>query len=145
MTNFEPIYQALFDRLKLATGVKTASRRLKHWTDVPAKDQPALFTSQGGEAPEQVRGMPPKWRLTVDVYVYVTVPSEKTAPATLLNPILGAVRDAMAPSEGVDRINRVQSLGGLVSHAWINGQIEVYDGVLGDQAVAMIPIEILTA
>lgn len=145
MTNFEPIYQALFDRLRLSTGVKTASRRLRHWTDVPAKDQPALFTAQGGEAPEQSNGLPPKWRLTVDVYVYITVPNDKTVPATLLNPILGAVRDAMAPSEGVDRLRQVQTLGGLVSHAWINGQIEVYDGVLGDQAVAMIPIEILTA
>lgn len=145
MSNFETIYQALFDRLRLATGVKTASRRLKHWNDVPAKDQPALYTAQGGEVPEQVRGVPTKWRLSVDVYLYVTVPKDTDIPATALNGLIGAIRDAMAPPEGLDRLKGVQTLGGLVSHAWISGQIEVYDGVLGNQAVAMIPIEILTA
>lgn len=142
MTNFETIYAALFAKLQAVSGIKTASRRLKHWNDVAANLQPALYMVQTGEAPEQVRGLPAKWRLSVEVYVYVNVPTEKIVPSTLLNPILGAIRDILAPDNLAANVN---TLGGLVSHCWLSGQIEVYDGVLGDQAVALVPVEILTA
>jgi hypothetical protein len=140
MTNFEPIYAALFARLEAIAGLKTSSRRLRHWNDVPKEQQPALFMIQTGEAPEQVKGLPPKWRLGLEVYLYVTV-SEDIAPATILNPLLGAVREALGP----EPVSNAQTLNGLASHAWIAGQIEVYDGVLGSQAVALVPIEILVA
>jgi hypothetical protein len=140
MTSFEPIYAALFARLEAIAGLKTSSRRLRHWNDVPKEQQPALFMIQTGEAPEQVKGLPPKWRLGVEVYLYVSV-SEDVAPATILNPLLGAIRDALGP----EPVSNTQTLNGLASHAWIAGQIEVYDGVLGSQAVALVPIEILVA
>jgi hypothetical protein len=140
VTNFEPIYAALFAKLEGIAGLKTSSRRLRHWNDVPKEQQPALFMIQVGEAPEQVKGLPPKWRLGVEVYLYVNV-AEDAAPATILNPLLGAVRDALGPGP----VSNTQTLNGLASHAWIAGQIEVYDGVLGSQAVALVPIEVLVA
>lgn len=140
MTNFEPIYAALFSRLQGVAGITTFSRRLRHWDEVSANEQPALFQVQTGEAPEQNRGLPPKWQLGVEVYVYITSPSVTIVPSILLNQILGAIRDILAP----DPVSNVNTLGGMVSHCWISGQIEMYDGVLGEQIVALVPIEILS-
>lgn len=141
--NFEPIYAALFGRVSGIAGLKTRSRKLKHWADVPAKQQPALYMSQAGETPEQTRGLPAKWRLKAELYLYVN-PGEgrDVIPAQVMNPMLADIRAALAPDNVV---SKVCTLGGLVSHCWISGEVEVYDGVLGDQAVALIPIEILTA
>lgn len=141
-TDFEPIYAALFAKLAAISGLKTSSRKIKHWSDVPAKQQPALFVIQGGEAPEQVRGLPPKWRLKVEVYIYVNPGEGKSIiPSQVMNAILKNVREALA----FDNVAaKACTLDGLVSHCWIAGEIEVYDGVLGEQAVAVIPIEMLT-
>lgn len=141
--NFEPIYAALFAKVSGIAGVKTRSRKLKHWADVPAKQQPALYMSQSGETPEQVRGLRAKWRLKAELYLYVN-PGEgrDVIPSQVMNPMLADIRAALAPDNVVAN---VCTLGGLVSHCWISGEVEVYDGVLGDQAVALIPIEILTA
>ena len=89
--NRELIYSKFFDLVKGVADFKTASRRLKHWSDVAPAQQPALFVSQRTE------------------------------------------------------INNKQTLGGLVAHAWIDGVIETDEGVLGDQAVAIIPVVIKTA
>lgn len=143
MTDFEPIYAALWAKVSAVTGLKTYSRKMKHWADVSAKQQPALFMIQTGETPEQVRGMPTKWRLKAELYLYVTPSEGKTIiPSQVMNPILGLIRAALGPDNVM--VNTC-TLGGLVSHCWISGEIEVYDGVLGDQAVAMIPVEVMTA
>lgn len=143
MTDFEPIYAALFAKVDKMPGLLTSSRKMKHWADVPAKQQPALFMIQGGETPEQVRGLPAKWRLKAELYLYVNPGEGKSViPSQVMNPLIGAIRNALA----VDNVvANACTLGGLVSHCWIAGEIEVYDGVLGDQAVAVVPIEILTA
>jgi hypothetical protein len=135
----EPIYAALFALLSGAADFVTASRRLRHWSDVGPAEQPALFVVQKSETAEAKAGLPPKWRALVDVYVYAHAPDETTAPATVLNPLLDAVEAALAPS------GAVQTLGGLVSHVFITGKIETDEGVLGGQAVAIVPIEILVA
>ncbi|HXP74621.1 MAG TPA: hypothetical protein VN823_10790 [Stellaceae bacterium] len=56
-----------------------------------------------------------------------------------MNPLLDAIETALAP----DLVTNVQSLGGLVAHCWIAGKVETDEGVLGGQAVAIVPIEIL--
>lgn len=141
--DFEPIYEALRLRLASLEGVKTVSRRMQHWTAVAPADHPAIFTAQVSEAPENVKGQPPRWRLKVDVYVYVHVGnSTKAVPATALNTILRDVRGLFVvnPVTGVP-----EGFNGLCSHVWIAGEVELFDGVLGAQAVAVIPVEVLTA
>ncbi len=135
----EPVYAALFALVATAADFVTASRRLRHWSDVGAAEQPALFVIQKSEAAEQRRPLPVKWRAAVDLYVYVQAPDELTAPASVLNPLLDAVEVALAP----DPFTQVQSLGGLVQHCWIAGKIATDEGVLGGQAVAIVPVEIL--
>ena len=43
MVNREKIYDALFEKLKQVEGIVTLSRRLRHWDEVEAYEQPALF------------------------------------------------------------------------------------------------------
>jgi hypothetical protein len=137
----EPIYAALFALVAGAASFVTVSRRLRHWSDVGAAEQPALFQIQKSESAEERRPLPVKWRAAVDLYVYAQAPDELTAPATILNPLLDALEAALAP----DPFTHVQSLGGLVQHCWIAGRIQTDEGVLGGQAVAIVPIEILAS
>lgn len=137
----EPIYEALFALLSGAADFTTSSRRLRHWSDVGPAEQPALFMVQKSETAERKNGLPPKWRALVDVFVYVHAPDEATPPSTALNPLLDAIEAVLAPG----RAGAVQTLGGLVEHAWIAGKIETDEGVLGGQSVAIVPVEILVA
>ena len=137
----EPIYAALFALVAGAAGFVTASRRLRHWTDVGAAEQPALFQIQKGENGEERRPLPVKWRASVDLYVYAQAPDELTPPASVINPLLDAIETALAP----DPVSHVQTLGGLVQHCWIAGRIQTDEGVLGGQAVAIVPVEILVS
>ena len=137
----EPIYAALFALAASAASFVTVSRRLRHWSDVGAAEQPALFMIQKSENAEERRPLPVKWRASVDLYLYAQAPDKLTAPATVLNPLLDAVEAALAP----DPVGHVQTLGGLVSHCWIAGRIQTDEGVLGGQAVAIVPVEILVS
>jgi len=139
--NREPVYAALFALVQNAAPFVTASRRLRHWSDVAAAEQPALFAIQKSETAEERRPLLVKWRARVDLYLYAQAPDELTPPATVMNPLLDAIEAALAP----DPASHVQSLGGLVQHCWIAGRIETDEGVLGGQAVAIVPVEILVS
>jgi len=86
-------------------------------------------------------GAPVVWTLHADFYLYAHSSDPYTAPATILNPLLDAVEAALAPSPATG----IQDLGmpNVVQHAYISGKIETDEGVLGDQAIAIVPVEIL--
>ena len=134
----EEIYSALFEKVKNIQGLKTTSRKLKHWNDVPPSEQPALFQTQTGEVATQTKGIPTTWEFNVKLYLYVN--SQDGFPSALLNIYLDKIEEALKPDS-----NGFQELGGLVSHAWISGAIETDEGVLGEQSVAIIPISIKVA
>jgi hypothetical protein len=136
--NREAIYAALFAKFTAAGDYKTSSRKLRHWSDVPSNQQPALFQTQRTEVATTVPGQPTVWNLQVDAYVYVNTSNRSTAPSQILNPLLDAISAALAP----DPFSGKCTLGGLVQHAWIEGAIQTDEGVLGDQAVAIVPIVI---
>ncbi|HWK45126.1 MAG TPA: hypothetical protein VNT30_10410 [Stellaceae bacterium] len=136
----EAIAQALFARVTGTGGFATVGRKLRHWTDVQPAERPALFQVQKGETWQRQRGLPPKVTLHLDLYLYVgTAADPSVPPAAELNPLLDAIQAALAPPPS----DSVQTLGGLVDHAWISGRVETDEGVLGDLAVAIIPIDIL--
>ena len=86
-------------------------------------------------------GAPIVWALYVDFFIYVQSSDPYLAPAVLLNPLLDAIEAALAPSPATG----VQNLGlpAMVQHAYIAGKVETDEGVLGDQAIAIVPVEIL--
>ena len=138
----EPIYAALFALVSTAADFVTAERRLRHWSDVAPAEQPALFQSQRSEsAVVKTLGAPTVWTLSVELYLYVHSSDPYRTPAMLLNPLIDAVESALAPAA----VTELQDLGlpSMVQHAYIAGKIETDEGALGDQAVAMIPVEIL--
>jgi hypothetical protein len=136
----ETYYAALFTLVSGAASFHTASRRVRHWSDVQASEQPALFLAVGPQTPQQVRNLPPKWMLDAKLYVYAHADGNLD-PGPILNNLIDAVEAALQPS-----VNKVtQDLGGLVSHAWIEGVVETDEGTLGEQAVAVIPIRMLVA
>lgn len=140
--NRETIHAALFAKLSTAAGFATASRRLKHWNDTPAAEQPALFLSHKTESAEPRQGLPTLWTLDFDAYLYARAPDRATSPSSVLNPMLDAISGAIAPDNAT---MSAQTLGGLVAHCWIEGSVETDEGTLGDQAVAIIPIRILVS
>jgi hypothetical protein len=141
MITREPIYAALFGLVSGAANFVTVGRRLRHWGGMAPAEQPALFMRQKEElARVPVLGAPTVWALTVEFYLYAHSSNHYVAPATVLNPLVDAVEAALAPPA-----SGLQTLGlpAVVQHAYIAGKIETDEGVLRDQAVAIIPVQIL--
>ena len=139
MSPRESIYAALFTLVSAAPGLFTKSRKLLHWNDVPASQRPALFMAQRRETAMQVTGRPTVWTLQVDLYVYVSTLGNDY-PGEVLNPIL----DAITAQLDYPFAGQPQTLGGLVQWARIEGSIETDEGTLGNDAVAIISVSILT-
>ena len=138
----EPIYAALFSLVADAADFVTVARRLRHWSDVTPAEQPALFMRQKSEAAAvPTLGAPTVWKLSVELYLYAHAADPYMAPATILNPLIDAVEAALAPPAATG----LQTLGlpAMVQHAYIAGRLATDEGVLRDQAVAVIPVEIL--
>ena len=138
----EAIYAALFARVAAAGNFVTTGRRLRHWSGLTPAEQPALFMRQKTEiARLKAHAAPTVWTMVVDLYVYAHASNPYVAPASILNPLVDAVEAALAPAAATG----VQDLGlpAMVQHAGIVGKIETDEGVLRDQAVAIIPVEIL--
>jgi hypothetical protein len=156
MITRETVYKAFYDSLvalKGTAGIVLVNRRLFHWSDVPATQQPALFVVQGAEQAVQKKGFPTKWLLNPKIWVYVntnddpnigiqSILNSDVTPATLLNPILDLIESTFPWMEDTSGMT---ALGGLASHCWISGTIETFEGLLGPQEVAIVPVEILTA
>lgn len=137
----ETIYAGLFTIVSGSAGFVTKSRKLQHVQDVPAVNQPALFQIQGHQSADATFNLPTKWRLKVDLYVYAHAsnPGADGNGATLLNTLVDAIVTALEPDKASGR----QTLGGLVSHCAIDGDVETDEGLLGEQAIAVLPIVII--
>jgi hypothetical protein len=138
----EAIYSALWELVASAAQFASANRRLRHWSDVAPAEQPALFMSEkGGQAAVKKLGAPIVWTLYADVYVYAHSSDPYLAPATILNPLLDALEAALSPSPttGIQNLGRPE----MVQHAYIAGKVQTDEGILGDQGIAIVPVEIL--
>lgn len=140
----ETIYSALFALLSaLASGgspaFKATSRRLVHWADVAQADQPALFQVQITEVAVSNNNIPTIWELRAEIYLYATTDgTQKDNPSSILNPLIDLVVEALRP------LGFEQTLDGLVTRCRIDGAIETDEGVLGTQAVCIIPVVLIT-
>jgi hypothetical protein len=144
MIDREAIYSALWTLASGAANFATASRRLRHWSDVSPAEQPAIFMSEkGGTGVVKVRGAPTIWTLCADFYIYAHSTDIYTPPASVLNPLIDAVEAALGPINPVAGFWQNLGLPEMVQHTYVAGKIETDEGVLGNQAVAVVPIEIL--
>jgi len=136
----ESIYSALFAKLQGITGLNTVSRRLKHYDDVAPADQPAMFVTCTSQHGQQTKGMPSIYNLDSKIWIYVHETDKSIAPATGLNNILDKIYAVLNPAIPGNK----QTLGGLVEHCWVDGEIVTDEGSLGDQAVAILTIKMQT-
>ncbi len=144
----EPIYARLFTFWQGLTvggspAFKTATRKVQHWDSVAGEDCPALLMQQRREVGKFRQGMPLAWTMHVVLFVYVRTNAQNEptiVPSQILNPLLDAIEAAIV----VDNIQAgTCTLGGLVTHCSIDGAIEIFQGNLGDEEVATIPLSIL--
>ena len=112
--NSEAIYQALFDRLSCIEGIKTKSRRLKHFNNVPPDVRPALFVTQGNQTEAPVKGLDAKVELEAELYIYIHESDPAIPPSVQLNQLIDQVRAKLSPDH--PDICEYQTLGGLVEH-----------------------------
>lgn len=104
-----------------------------------------MFITQGNQQEVPVHGLDSKIELAAEVYLYIHESDTTKPPSSQMNIFIDRVREAIQPDH--PDFNECQTLGGLVEHCWIEGTIEVYEAVenmLDDQAIAIIPIRILT-
>jgi hypothetical protein len=136
----ETAYTALLTKLQTLSPstFKTLTRRLKHWQDVPMEDQPALYMEHAGEVTQIVRGQPARVVLEVNLWIYCRSEGDPVGP--VLNPLLDALDTALKPQNDGDH---VLTLGGVVHHVWIEGQTQIFEGDLGEEAVAIVPVKML--
>jgi hypothetical protein len=141
----ETIYQTIFETLQETVvaplNFKTASRRAIPWTQVDPASQPALFQTQVREqATVQGRGLPTKWDLDIDISIYVNGGNDLVViPSSILNPAIDTI-EGLFPGTGPN----YQTLGlPGVSEIRIQGEVLYNEGLLGAQAVAVIPIHIV--
>lgn len=141
--NRETIYQAFFNLLAGIPGLVTSSRRPQIFGNVPAEQQPALFTEQRGENPIKLgNGIPYRWELDIMIMVYVYSADDQIAPVTLLNPIVDQI-ELLLPATSTQQFQR-QTLNGLVYEVRLLGDGKADQGSLGNQALSLIPARITT-
>lgn len=134
----EAIYAALFALVGGAGGFVTATRRVKEYADVDQATQPALLQLELGEEWAEP-GLPPQpviLRAKLFIYCESNDPTEPVS--TQINTLIDAVAAALAPPDVEER----QTLGGLVHHAAIAGEITIAEGLSG-QSEAVIPLTLI--
>lgn len=146
----EEIWAALFEWLKAKVGAQFVSIGRKHKAppDLSLAEQPALFVIQVKETHlPKPPGTPTKLILHGFLIVYLQLPDiqaevgyEEELAATKMNAIYRALDDAFQPD---DLRSGKFTLGGLVTHCWIEGDTDQDPGILGPQAAAILPVHIL--
>jgi hypothetical protein len=117
-----------------------ASRRVQMFDQIPQDRRPALIQVEDGESYAQdFTGKPPRVTLRVKLIIYTWAKGLQVPGITLLNPRIDAIERALAPPP----LTFKQTLGGLVDHAWIEGEIIKVSGDLDGDGVAVVPINIL--
>lgn len=142
--NREDIYAAVFAKISalLPGTFKTVSRRLRHIEEMNHEEMPAVFQVQQDETFDAKPNLPTKKTLNVEWWVYVSAPDTSIAPSTILNPVLDAIDGVLGQDDG--GLN-VETLGDRVFRASVSGRVEIIEGVLGDRALAIVPVRIVKA
>lgn len=146
----EEIYTALFNLTSSITWgspartFKERSRRVKLFSDVPKTQQPALYQAEHAEVSTQVSNLPYKRTFAASWIVYQAVGSDpKAVPAIENNLILDALYAAIAPVPADRGHPQRNTLGGLVYHCFIDGEIFKDPGDIDNQGMMVIPIKLL--
>ena len=140
MTSIETVFAALYAKLQTIATFTTSGRRLVNVQDMNPEQFPAAFQLQGKQTWKFSPNAPPVLTLRATWVLYTFQTDPAAAQSTPLNLLLDAVRTALSPAPFVK-----QTLSGLVEYAAIEGDVEIFEGVLGERAVALVPIVLVMA
>lgn len=150
--NREACWAALFALLqaKLAgMGIVTMGRQHVQPPSLSPEQQPALFVVQTRESRAPMPpGLPVKLCLDGFLILYLQVPTsldqivgqETSLAATQINVLLKAIDDALQPD---NLVTGKQTLGGLVTHCWLEGDVDMDPGIFSSQGAAILPVKML--
>ena len=147
----EPIWAALFALLEQSVGSSyvTMGRHHVQPPQLAPEMQPALFLVQARETRmAKPPGTPVRLTLSGFLILYFQAPApllegvgvETVVGATALNALLKGIDDALEPD---DVATGKLTLGGLVTHCWIEGDVDMDPGIYTQQGAAILPIRIL--
>jgi len=133
----EIAYTALFDLLQTMNGVTTFGRVLPNYDDVSSSFQPALYLTLATQEARQTKGMPTIYALKAKLWMYAHRDTNGEVPSIQINNFLDQLDAILAPNPTPDF---TQTLSGKVLHCFIDGVIETFEGTLGNQEIAVVPI-----
>jgi hypothetical protein len=119
----------------------SVSRRLEHWDDVTPSDQPALYVIKHSEdVVRRKENLPSVTTFKITLMIYIRTGDDQTSvPAETVDTILDAIDTALTPDIMTNRL----TLGGLVSHAFISGEIRIEPGDIDGQGIIIVPVDIM--
>ena len=157
--NRKDIYNALLAQLKtiltdIPQPVQTISRVWRPHTDYAAAQMPAILLDEKKEhATVEALAAAPLYHLYVDLWIYLLAPVVSQTPGQETEIPMDALDDMIDILENSPLANPPMSgmpyntLGGLVIHTWIEGDILKVAGVGSSQtqySIARVPIVIFT-
>jgi hypothetical protein len=138
-TTREQVYAALYAKLQGISGLTTVGRKLKNIQDIASESLPAAFQVQEKQSAKYQGSVPTRAVLRASWLFYNYDADDAVAPSTGLNNLVDAACAALAAPSPMQK----NTLGGLVEYVAIDGDIEIFEGVLGDRAIAIVPIEMI--
>jgi len=137
--NRETIIEAFAQRVYACADFLTRGRRLQHWNKVT--DQPAVFIRHVSDHYDRAQGILPRLTLNLEIWIYSRAGADPhVAPDSGLNDLVDSVEAALAPDNAM---LRTLTLGGLVQHCWLEGEVMFDPGDLDAQAKCVLPVKIL--
>ncbi|HUC76728.1 MAG TPA: hypothetical protein VMS04_15610 [Vicinamibacterales bacterium] len=142
----EQIYTALWSLITSNINAQgqfvTMQRYLRHFADVSPGEMPALYMEERGEQwVKKGKGIPAIRTLKADVLIYVNTGDPLAVlPSTLVNNALDVLDDIV---EQPGNPGNVQTLGGIVEHVYIEGQVAIAEGLLQSTSIVRVPITVL--
>jgi len=124
--------------------IKQFARTYRAPDTVTPADQPSLFMVPGPSYVDQKEFALAKWVFTTILLIYLRADGNVTDPDPLVwtqaNYVIWAIMNTLSAGPALTPYEK-QTLGGLVTHCWIEGEVAVETE--SEQAVIAVPIYIL--
>lgn len=139
--------KALVVAYEATPGVKffrTVGRRLIDFTNVPPESQPACFIHDAGESTTRTTELGPSKEVLKPEIILYSHCGPDDVPSTVMNRSIAAFLAAtVATGRDLALFGGRQTLGGIVSHCYVDGETLKFPGEQDNQNVAILPLRIL--
>lgn len=145
--NREEVYAGMFAKiaaLKTSGDLAEASRRLMFVEELAPELFPAVYQNQMTERVIHYgTGGPLVWEFCLEWYVYVRQPDTTQPSSPLLNAVLDKALATLGNAADPTQPGTFETPSGVICGCSVNGEIPMWEGILGDRAVARVPLRIL--